>query len=332
MNESFVPNVLLIGGPDAGKSNFLFRFWIAVDSEMCALVKNGFPDDLQYLQAGSESLLNGEFAGRTSGDVLEHASIPVRLAIDPTRTGLLNVPDVPGEKILEVYRLRQWTDAWESRISPNCGCLLFVRAGSSETVAPLDYEMCLRAFGGQLSAPFPEEFGPTGTRESEQLKAPLSIPETNATAEDLPPTLHNETPTDVILTEWLQFLRSAFTAKIGGAFRPRVGIVVSAWDALPEDQQHLVPFDYLSQNFPLLAQFVATNSDRFEFEIFGVSILSGDLTQDQAFRTKFVGGRTHEFGYVIYTVGEKRLQDHDVTLPVAWALGWHPLSEERDRD
>ena len=44
--------VLLIGGPDAGKSNFLFRLWIAIDTGQGALVKDGLPSELDYLSGG----------------------------------------------------------------------------------------------------------------------------------------------------------------------------------------------------------------------------------------------------------------------------------------
>ena len=45
--------VLLIGGPDAGKSNFLFRLWIAIDAGQGALVKDGLPSELDYLSGGA---------------------------------------------------------------------------------------------------------------------------------------------------------------------------------------------------------------------------------------------------------------------------------------
>lgn len=318
-------SVLLIGGPDAGKSNFLFRFWLAVDGGHGAMIKNGFPDELEYLRDGSESLLGGAFAGRTSGDVLEHASIPVKLAAKPELAGILNVPDLPGEKILEVYRMRQWDDSWEDRIERDCGCLVFVRAGSTETVSPLDYDACLRAFGAPLQA--------AQGRPLERLAttAPgVVVPEPEKDPD--PPgeggnhKASRAAPTDVVLTDWLQFLRSAFTDRVGGAYRPRVGLIIAAWDALPADQQDVEPAEYLKENFPLIAQFVDTNGDRFDFQIFGLSILSGDLKENPQFRAKFLAGRTDDFGYVIHSLAGDLEKVTDVTLPVAWALGWHAVS------
>src|SRR5689334_13555680 len=75
-------SVLLIGGPDAGKSNFLFRLWLAIDRGRGAVVKNGLPSDVEYLRGGAERLLEGEFAGHTSKDVLqERVSIPMKSSI-----------------------------------------------------------------------------------------------------------------------------------------------------------------------------------------------------------------------------------------------------------
>jgi hypothetical protein len=263
------PSVLLIGGPDAGKSNFLFRLWLAVDDGAGALVKDGFPDELEYLRQGLESLLKGEFAGRTSKEVLEHVTIPVRSASDATKTGVLSVPDVPGERVLRVYRSRHWDSLWEERIQEGCGCLVFIRAGSSEIVSPLDYAECLRLYGSALKDEARDASQlATEMAESEEPAAVLN-PETEH-AENRDDGIRDvrsvpiEPPTDVVLTDWLQFLRRAFTDKVSGAYRPRIGIVVAAWDGVQKDMLDQPPIEYLAQNFPLLWQIVDTNEHSFE--------------------------------------------------------------------
>jgi len=290
-------SVILIGGPDAGKSNFLFRLWMAIDTEKGALGKNGLPDEAAYLNTGAESLMKGKFAARTSKEVLEQASIPVKSTTAPTRTGILNIPDVPGEKILEIYRMRQWPAHWEEKVAAGCGSLLFVRAGSSEVVPSLDYAACIAALGAPLPA----------------------IPGI-ATAAQV--TATNEPPTDIVLTDWLQFLRRAFTDRLGGEYRPRLGVVISAWDAVPGDFEERAPEDFLASEFPLTHQFLKSNDGRFDIQCFGISILSGDLTNDLAFRAQFERGNPCDFGYVIHSLSGTRQKVSDITIPVAWALGW----------
>ena len=57
-------SVLLIGGPDAGKSNFLFRLWIALSDGGGILQKDGLPAEAEYLQTGADRLLEGELRAR----------------------------------------------------------------------------------------------------------------------------------------------------------------------------------------------------------------------------------------------------------------------------
>ena len=60
------PSVLLIGGPDAGKTNYLGRLWIAINSNAGLLRKDGLPDDLAYLEEVANELLQGRFAPHSS--------------------------------------------------------------------------------------------------------------------------------------------------------------------------------------------------------------------------------------------------------------------------
>ncbi len=313
-------SVILIGGPDAGKSNFLFRLWIAVRSGTGVLVMDGLPDEVEYLRTGSERLLEGEFAAHTSEEVQERVFIPVKTSrtAGGVRSGVLAVPDVPGEQILTVYRNRQWSHVWEEQISDRCGCLVFIRAGSDAIVAPLDWATCFDKYGGPMKAA--DCVGEDDTYVSRNSTAtnlglPMLRKEDSHRERQL-----IEHPTQVILTDWIQFLRRAFTEKFGGEYRPRVGIVISAWDAVPIDQQNIQPAEYVKDNFPLLHQYIETNSDDFDFQFFGVSIVSGDLANDDDFKRLYSNGNPHDFGYVIHSLGESLDKSQDITLPVAWAM------------
>lgn len=319
-------SVLLIGGPDAGKSNYLFRLWIALNDGRGALTKDGLPSDVEYLRAGAERLLEGAFAGRTSKEVHERIEMPVKTSESgaQVRRGVLLVPDMPGEQIRAIYRNRQWSKAWEEHISARCGCLIFIRAGSSENVVSLDWATCIEIYGAAISPPS------SATPEANSDSAAASAP-AGAKAEAQPGQKQtdlkdgeskNEPPTQVLLTDWMQFLRRAIADHVGGAHRPRVGVVVSAWDAVPADQVAAGPLQYLKDNFPLLHQFVETNGDYLDLQVFGLSVVSGDLKADTEFRKKYEAGNPREFGFVIHSLQGELRQAADVTLPVAWALGF----------
>ena len=306
--------VLLIGGPDAGKSNFLFRLWIAIDAGQGALVKDGLPSELEYLSGGAGGLLEGRFAGHTSKEVYERVFVPVKTrAPDDLRKGTLVVPDLDGEQILAICRSRSWTAAWEDLISERCACLLFVRASSEAIVAPLDWAECFERYGGAIGTPNREAGGTANTGEA------AGSGSGGADDEDA-----LQLPTQVVLTEWLQFLRQAFTAVAGGSFRPRIGVVISAWDAVPNEQQPAGPVEYLADNFPLLHQFVEANEEAFEFQVFSVTVVAGDLKNDEDFRTTYLAGDPAGFGFVVHSLGGRLEKSADLTLPIAWALGVLP--------
>jgi hypothetical protein len=204
---------------------------------------------------------------------------------------------------------------WEDKITSSCGCLVFVRAASDEIVPAFDYVQCVALFGQPL--PKPEV---KATAESGE---PTASAEKNSAAKNSDKGAYDP-PTDVVLTDWLQFLRAAFTEKVNGSFKPRVGIVIAAWDAVPTDSQDRLPLEYLAENFPLTAQFIAANYDRFEFQLFGASVMSGDPTKDDDFKREFEHGKPTDFGYIIHSLHGNREKDSDMTLPVAWALGWLP--------
>lgn len=327
-NHPPIRSVLLIGGPDAGKSNYLFRLWVALNDGRGALTKDGLPNDVAYLRDGAERLLEGEFAGRTSKEVHECIEMPVKSNIlgAQTRRGALVIPDMPGEQIRAIYRNRQWSHAWEDHVSTGCGCLIFVRAGSSENVVPLDWATCIEMYGAAIAAPSstapPETnsslVAATSTPGDMQAEAQLAQKQTDPKNGEA----KSELPTQVMLTDWMQFLRRAISERMSGVHRPRIGIVVSAWDAVPADQQTAGPMQYLKGNFPLLHQFLETNGDDLDLQVFGLSVVSGDLKADAEFKKQFETGNPREFGFVIHSLQGDLRQDVDVTLPVAWALGY----------
>jgi len=240
-------------------------------------------------------LLSGEFAPKTSIEVHKQNSIPVSYSREGQRVhGTLIVPDCPGEQWLGVYKKRHWSDEWEQLISKGCGCLLLLRADSDQIVAPYDWISYNKQFGS-----------PINSHDSGNLTQQSSA----------------QTPTQVIMVDWLQCLKKAFTARVSGQFRPRIGIVITAWDSIPSDQKLETPFKWLKSNFPMLAQFIECNDDQFNFEIFGVTIVGGDLKSDPAFLKQYKMGDPTKTGYVVFGSGDVVSNHSDLTLPVAWAMG-----------
>jgi hypothetical protein len=279
--------VLLAGGPETGKSNYIYRLWMDIDKSKGLLEKDGFPDQLDYLNAGVQSLLGGQFAPRTPLYTFNTIEIPFQLAGSDTR-GKLIVPDISGEDSDRSYKDREWNLEWEGCIAECEGCLVFLREHMlQDSLSWMDVSRIM----GVVSEHGKESDG--------------SIP----------------TPTQVISVEWLQFLREALDEVRGHSFIPRIAIIVAAWDEIGEEVQEMGPDGFVEQFTPLLYSFVDTNRDRFETMIFGTSVMGGDPDQDPEFKEKYLNSNPYDFGYVVYTSDGDLKQFNDITIPVSWILG-----------
>jgi hypothetical protein len=286
-----VSSVVLVGGPDSGKSNYIFRLWLAMNHGGGKISCDGLPDHLDYLQAGSQSLLKGEFAQHTPHDVFSENVIPFKIGEgSEAHLGKLIVPDCFGERWMSIFRKREWSKEWEDRISQPCGILMFVRAASDQIVSPLDWIQCEQMWGAPIIDGGPQEL---------------------------------VAPTQVVMTDWLQFFDEAFASRRDGGFRPKVALIVSAWDRVPQDRQAAGPAAYLSQEFPLLSQFVEANDGKFDFAAFGATVAGGDFDHEPEFKKQSLD-QEHPLsgGYIMHELGGAPTIVKDMTLPISWVMGF----------
>lgn len=293
MSQTAKPSqsVVLVGGPDAGKTNYLGRLWMALDAEKGAIAKDGMPAQVEYLRAIASSLNSGAFAQRTPPGVFESTAIPVKWIDNSTTTsGELIVPDCAGEQWERIHRDREWNSDWEQAVASMAGCILFFRGTSEHNIDPVDW-----------------------SSQSELMKC---LEESAASAES-PPKL----PTQVVLVDWLQCLSAAYR-DIQETEKPlRVSIVLSAWDMVPKEARGAAPDEYLSAQLPLLHDFLSANPSLFRFSSFGVSICEGVLTEDDTQFMKQYLGDPSTAGYVVLSSKGKVVKSKDLTLPLAWAFG-----------
>jgi len=274
-------HVMFVGGPGSGKSNYLFRTWIAIEHETGLLRKSGLPPELDYLHEGASSLFSGAFAPHTSIDAPSIAEIPITFT-ESTALSLLTVPDVSGEVWDGIYQKREWPVAWDPYIARHCGFALFIRAGSPHNVKPLDWLTCERLHNTRGAA-----------------RADTRV------------------PTQVVLVDWLQTLRALTLQETKTRDTPRLSVVVTAWDTVGENTG---PIDYLNREFPLFGQFLDAGLHGFDTRVFGMSIAGGDL-DDHDFRTRFLAGNPTNHGYCVTQHGRRTERSEDVLQPMYWALG-----------
>jgi hypothetical protein len=272
---------MFVGGPGSGKSNYLFRVWIAIEHETGMLKKSGLPAELGYLHEGASRLFSGEFAPHTSIDAPSTVEIPI--AFDgPGAGSRLTVPDVSGEVWDDVYQKREWPVAWDAYIAHQCGFVLFIRSASGHNVKALDWLTCERLH-----------------KKHGAVRGDTRV------------------PTQVMLVDWLQTLRTLSSQQSTTSHVPRLSIVVTAWDTVASE---VGPTDYLNQEFPLFGQFLSAGLHGFDARVFGISIAGGDLNDPQ-FRAQFLAGGPTKDGYCVVQQGRGAKRSKDVLLPLYWALG-----------
>jgi hypothetical protein len=263
---------------------------MALDAESGEVSKNGLPAQVEYLRSIAASLNSGQFASRTPPGVFESTTIPVQWN-DGAANGQLLVPDCAGEQWERIHRDREWNSNWEQAVAEMAGCILFFRATSDHNISAFDW-----------------------SQHADIMKC---LSESQEVPEHL-----NKLPTQVVLVDWLQCLSTAYRDIHSNGQPLRVAIVLSAWDMVPREQMNSDPSEFLSDNLPLLHDFLSTNTELFRSKSFGVSITGGVLTdEDSAFMEKYLDNDPSNSGYVILARGGKVLKSPDLSLPLAWALG-----------
>lgn len=286
-------SIVLLGGPDSGKTNYMSRLWLALNSKKAALLASQNPVDIKYVEGGAEHILGGAFAPRSDTNSLSDdltLDIPVRLASDTDGNEvLISVPDVSGELWKEAIERGDVTREWMEALQQASGALLFVRVLSQANVTPLDW----------VNAAEYLSWAGAGKPRDEQGQDVL-------------------VPTQVALCEMLRFLDETLLRVDGRP--PKVAVLITAWDLVDDHRRPNGPSAYLKEEYPLFAGRLV-DCMGLDIRTFGVSVVGGDF-EDPEFTAKFHEGDIDEMGYVAVDDPENgSLEIHDMTLPVAWVVG-----------
>ena len=281
-------SVILIGGPDTGKTNFIARLWAALRTGGGALAASGTPDEIKYVEDAVNHLHQGSFAPRTDQNLeADQGSIAIPLGLNESHEediAELVIPDVSGEIWKKAVDTTELAPERMAQLEGAVGVLLFVRVLSSLNVNPLDWVNAAELMEHQRDNAQPGEM-----------------------------------PTQVMLCEFLRFLELKLPDRTTGR-KPRVAVIITAWDLLDNDRSAAGPRAYIQKEYPLFAGRL-TDLDRFDVTVFGMSILGGDPKADQGFRDKLLESNFKSAGYVRFDHDGTVKEVNDVTLPVAWVIG-----------
>ena len=281
-------SVILIGGPETGKTNFIGRLWIALRTEGGALTAAGTPNEIEYVEKVVSHLHEGSFAPRTDRNLeTDKISVVIPLGLDESdeeTIAELVIPDVSGEVWENAVKTNELAAEWMARLENADGALLFLRALSPLNVSPMDWVNAAELMNYQGGDTQP-----------------------------------NKMPTQVMLCELLRFLELKLPDRPDGR-RPRIAIIVTAWDRLHSELSAAGPQSYIQKEFPLFAGRLA-DLERFDVATFAASILGGDPEADECFRDELLESDFGSVGFVMFDHDGQVKEVKDITLPVAWAIG-----------
>lgn len=273
-------SVTLVGLPDSGKTVYLCSLWSRLMAAGTEL-----PQNIGYVEEGLRPLMKGEWPQRTNP-----AESPSDTAFDcpvPTPDGsrvTLSVPDVEGEMWRTAVKDFQIPETWMRQLQTSVGALVFVRVHSDENVEYPDW-----VTSRKLLSAGPRS-GPT----------------------------NRDIPTADQMCELLTLLDDHLHTSVGLG-RPRVGVLVTAWDLLHSEDVDCGPRELLKREFPLFGGRLEDNL-RADVRVFGVSSIGGDFAEPR-FRQRYLSGQ--EQGYVVgeSSGGGGPTEKADLALPVQWVMG-----------
>lgn len=277
-------SVILLGGPDSGKTNYVGRLWPALDAGKGMLIAADQPDDIGFVLDTADHLFQGHFAPRSElTDARRDFEIVVRINGSDNTTQIV-IPDISGELWRSAVDNSEIDAEWMEELQCADGALLFVRVNSDQDIRPLDWVTSKRLL---------EKVGQVESRG---------------------------TPTQVMLCELIRYLELMLSNRPDGGC-PRLSVVVAAWDLLDGEKSAAGPEAYIAREYPLLS---GRLRDTFlDVRIFGLSVVGGDLLIDTDYREAFLETGLDNHGWVscFNTETGEWCKDPDVTLPVAWVVG-----------
>jgi len=249
MNNGPSHRILLIGLPSTGKTSYLAALWYMVNQTTvdCRLSLEKLDGDSKYLNQIRDAWLEYKPVPRNPLD----SENVVSMALKDRETGRnvgLSFPDLSGESFRLQWTERQFTSRYDERLRQASGAILFVHPDRIQKPNRIDAVNDLAAVVGGAA---PEE---VGGETPQAVTKPWDI---------------EKGPTQVQLVELLQFVSGR------EYFRPpfRVAIVVSAWDLLVGLRE--TPAKWISDQLPLLRQFLDCSEGMFDVAFYGVSAQGG---------------------------------------------------------
>lgn len=316
-------SITLLGGPDAGKSNYIGALWMLLRRNKAAYRVPVSSWNIAYVERIVGHLRKGKYPPRTEPDDGEStfvASIAHHTEPD-TPIATIVVPDMIGEIWKAASRDRRIDPVWIRQLRGSDSAMLFVRFGSQEIVDMPDWiaSADLMQMEAEQEAEAEAEAAgvPGGDSKAGAVEAPLEGGTGDEGAagcdEKAGP---NTTPTQLFLCDLVNLLEEHL-GRDTGVERPRVALAIAAWDGVGAPERAAGPKKFIQNNYPMLHGRIGDRS-RLDIRAFGVSATGYDLNIPEQ-REEYLKVGPDQAGFSEAEINGKTSKG-DLLMPLAWAL------------
>ncbi|QDK82634.1 hypothetical protein EXU85_30110 [Spirosoma sp. KCTC 42546] len=273
MNQSH--QLLIIGGPNAGKTHFVCQLYNRLDAKRSTYHMVTAPLDLTVIKSVIGRLAQGLSGEHTESGLNEEINFVVA---NEYKEIALSFPDYAGEQIRTLVRDRLVSSRWYELITQSDEWLLLIRPDEIPTL---------------------EDITTRGLANVEDLKSRFAI--VPKQVELTPPSFYIE------LLQMMLYIKGK--SVITPVIEPRLTIALSCWDTLNLSSSGITPFGELQKRLPFLSTFLETVWAHDSWRVCGLSSL-GRTLDTKVPDDDFVDEGPETAGYLVLPSGE---HDPDLT-------------------
>lgn len=265
--ESSNNNILIIGGPNSGKTHFGGQLYLRFRCDEYNYRISTPPEDLTVFQEVVDCLYDGRSATHTNVD--SHKNLSLEVVDSKGYVTSISFPDYGGEQVKQIVDNRQINELWRSQIIGSNNWIFFIRLDEVAEIEDI------------VNRPLPESVSTKNNAD-----AVLKISD------------------NAFFVELLQMLLFAKQVPLKQNITiPQLMVVLSCWDALKLDEE-TTPVMLLKSKLPLFYEFVSNLWNEKDLDIVGLSS-TGKTLSDKKSDDEYLSDSPENFGYIILPDGKK---------------------------
>lgn len=281
MSAPPLPRLLIVGGPDSGKTTYRGQFILRLENKPGSLKLNRSVEIRTMIESETSRLAQGLQVMHTNAETFHNTSLEVS---DGHGTAfVLDFADYGGEQIRRMASSNTVPSHWVELVRNADAWLFFLRL---------------------------DKIRPTKSFMDEKV-------ESSSQAANHDVALKHDSATEIGAIEILQrliFLRGA--ALQYPLKTPRLAVALSCWDEIHEAERLTTPADLFERRAPMLYNFLIANWRDDERYIFALSSTEEPLSETEP-NQAFIDKGAENVGYICGLDGTRT---EDLTLPIAWLM------------